>query len=120
MEKTPAKETGEVCPDCGSPLVIRKGKYGEFVACSNYPKCKYIQKEDKHEEVIMDCPICKRGQIVERKTRTGKIFWGCNNYPKCKTATWDKPTGELCPSCGKLLVDSKDGIKCVECNYVKE
>ena len=120
MEKTPPKETGETCPDCGSPLVVRKGRYGEFVACSNYPKCKYIKKEDKHEEVIMNCPICKKGQIVERKTRTGKTFYGCNNYPKCKTATWDKPTGELCPSCGKLLVETKDGeIKCMECNYVK-
>ena len=120
MEKTPPKETGETCPDCGSPLVIRKGRYGEFVACSNYPTCKYIKKEEKHEEVIMDCPICKKGQIVERKTRTGKIFYGCNNYPKCKTATWDKPTGELCPSCGKLLVETKDGeIKCMECDYVK-
>ena len=120
MEKTPAKETGEMCPECGSPLVIRKGKYGEFVACSNYPTCKYIQKEKKEEKVIMDCPICKKGQIVERKTRKGKIFWGCNNYPKCKTATWDKPTGELCPSCGKLLVEDKDGcVKCMECNYVK-
>lgn len=120
MEKTPAKETGEMCPECGSPLVIRKGKYGEFVACSNYPTCKYIQKEEKHEEILMDCPVCKKGQIVERKTRKGKIFWGCNNYPKCKTATWDKPTGEVCPKCGKLLVDSKDGIKCMECDYVKE
>ncbi len=120
MEKTPAKETGEMCPECGSPLVVRKGKYGEFVACSNYPTCKYIQKEEKHEEILMDCPVCKKGQIVERKTRKGKIFWGCNNYPKCKTATWDKPTGEVCPKCGKLLVDSKDGIKCMECDYVKE
>ena len=120
MEKTPAKETGEMCPECGSPLVIRKGKYGEFVACSNYPACKYIQKEDKHEEVIMDCPICKQGQIVERKTRKGKVFWGCNNYPKCKTATWYKPTKELCPSCGKLLVDNNSEIKCMECDYVKE
>ena len=118
MEKTPAKETGEMCPECGSPLVVRKGKYGEFVACSNYPTCKYIQKEEKHEEVIMDCPVCKKGQIVERKTRTGKIFWGCNNYPKCKTATWDKPTGEVCPECGKLIVETKDGEeKCMECDY---
>ena len=118
MEKKPAEETGEMCPECGSPLVIRKGKYGEFVACSNYPTCKYIQKEEKHEEVIMDCPICKKGQIVERKTRKGKIFWGCNNYPKCKTATWDKPTGEVCPECGKLIVETKDGEeKCMECDY---
>ena len=118
MEKKPAEETGEMCPECGSPLVKRKGKYGEFVACSNYPTCKYIQKEEKHEEVIMDCPVCKKGQIVERKTRTGKIFWGCNNYPKCKTATWDKPTGEVCPECGKLIVETKDGEeKCMECDY---
>ena len=120
MEKTPAKETGEICPECGSPLVIRKGKYGEFVACSNYPTCKYIQKEKKEETEIMDCPVCKKGKIVERKTKKGKIFYGCNNYPKCKTATWDIPTGEVCPECGKLLVTDKEGtIKCMECDYIK-
>ena len=120
MEKTPAKETGEVCPECGSPLVIRKGKYGEFVACSNFPTCKYIKKDKAEETVLMDCPVCGKGQIVERKTKKGKIFWGCNNYPKCKTASWDKPTGETCPECGKLLVTDKDGDdKCMECDYIK-
>ena len=120
MEKTPAKETGEVCPECGSPLVIRKGKYGEFVACSNFPTCKYIKKDKAEETVLMDCPVCGKGQIVERKTKKGKIFWGCNNYPKCKTASWDKPTGETCPECGKLLVTDKDGdVKCMECDYIK-
>ena len=120
MEKTPAKETGEMCPECGSPLVIRKGKYGEFVACSNYPTCKYIQKEKKEEKEIMDCPVCKKGKIVERTTKKGKTFYGCNNYPKCKTATWDIPTGEKCPKCGKLLVTDKEGtIKCMECDYTE-
>ena len=120
MEKTPAKETGEMCPECGSPLVIRKGKYGEFVACSNYPTCKYIQKEKKEEKEIMDCPVCKKGKIVERTTKKGKTFYGCNNYPKCKTATWDIPTGEKCPECGKLLVTDKEGtIKCMECDYTE-
>ena len=120
MEKTPAKETGEMCPECGSPLVIRKGKYGEFVACSNFPTCKYIKKDKAEETVLMDCPVCGKGQIVERKTKKGKIFWGCNNYPKCKTASWDKPTGETCPECGKLLVTDKDGdVKCMECDYIK-
>ena len=120
MEKTPAKETGETCPECGSPLVIRKGKYGEFVACSNYPTCKYIQKDKKEETEIMDCPVCGKGKIVERKTKKGKTFYGCNNYPKCKTATWDIPTGEACPQCGKLLVTDKEGtIKCMECDYIK-
>ena len=120
MEKTPAKETGEMCPECGSPLVVRKGKYGEFVACSNYPTCKYIKKDKAEETVLMDCPVCGKGQIVERKTKKGKTFWGCNNYPKCKTASWDKPTGETCPECGKLLVTDKDGdVKCMECDYIQ-
>ena len=120
MEKMPAKETGEMCPECGSPLVVRKGKYGEFVACSNYPTCKYIKKDKAEETVLMDCPVCGKGQIVERKTKKGKTFWGCNNYPKCKTASWDKPTGETCPNCGKLLVTDKDGdVKCMECDYIQ-
>ena len=120
MEKTPAKETGEMCPECGSPLVVRKGKYGEFVACSNYPTCKYIKKDKAEETILMDCPVCGKGQIVERKTKKGKTFWGCNNYPKCKTASWDKPTGETCPECGKLLITDKDGdVKCMECDYIK-
>ena len=120
MEKTPAKETGEMCPECGSPLVVRKGKYGEFVACSNYPTCKYIKKDKAEETILMDCPVCGKGQIVERKTKKGKTFWGCNNYPKCKTASWDKPTGETCPECGKLLITDKDGdVKCMECDYIQ-
>ena len=119
MEKKEAEETGEACPECGSPLVIRKGKYGEFVACSNYPTCKYIKKEEKEVLEITDCPNCG-GKIVEKVTRKGKIFYGCNNYPKCKTAFWDKPTGEKCPNCGKLLVEKKDGtITCSECDYEK-
>ena len=67
----------------------------------------------------MDCPNCTDAKIVEKKTRRGKIFYGCNNYPKCKTATWDKPTGELCPNCKGILVESKTGIKCSNCDYIK-
>ena len=92
MEKAPLKETGENCPNCGSPLVIRKGKYGEFAACSNYPSCKYIKKEEKKIIEIMKCPKCSNGMVIEKKTKRGKIFYGCNNYPKCDYATWDKPT----------------------------
>ena len=120
MKKKEPERTGESCPECGKELVIRKGKYGEFVACSNYPTCKYIKKDKAEETVLMDCPVCGKGQIVERKTKKGKTFWGCNNYPKCKTASWDKPTGETCPECGKLLVTDKDGdVKCMECDYIK-
>lgn len=119
MEKKAPQETGETCPECGSPLVIRKGKYGEFIACSNYPTCKYIKKEEHEAVELCDCPNCGN-KIVEKTTRKGKTFYGCSNYPKCKTAFWDKPTGELCPNCSKLLVETKDGtIKCSECDYEK-
>ena len=118
MEKKAATETGEVCPDCNSPLVIRKGKFGEFTACSNYPTCKYIKKEPKEIKEIVKCPECG-GTIVEKTSKKGKVFYGCNNYPKCKVATWDIPTGEKCPECGKLLVEKNKKIKCSECDYEK-
>ena len=118
MEKKKAEETGEVCPECGSPLVIRKGRYGEFVACSNYPVCKYIKKEEKEIKIVCKCPKCGN-DIVEKKTRKGKIFYGCSNYPKCKVAVWDLPTGETCPECGELLVEKNKKIKCSSCNYEK-
>lgn len=118
MEKASPKETGETCPNCNSPLVVRKGKFGEFVACSNYPECKYIKKEEKVKTVICKCPKCD-GDIVEKKTRRGKIFYGCDKYPKCDIALWDKPTGDICPECGSLLVEKKDEIKCSNCNYEK-
>lgn len=118
MEKSKPEETGELCPNCNSPLVIKRSKYGKFVACSNYPECKYIKNDKVNPIEIMPCPKCG-GKIVEKKTKKGKIFYGCNNYPKCKLATWDKPTGELCPKCGGVLLENKDNIKCMECNYEK-
>ncbi len=118
MEKKSPEATGESCPLCGSPLVLRKGKYGTFTACSNYPECKYIKKEQKEVKEIAKCPKCG-GMIVERKSKKGKVFYGCNNFPKCKTATWDIPTGELCPNCGDLLVEKDGHIKCNSCEYVK-
>ena len=118
MEKKAPEETGEVCPECGSPLVIRKGKFGEFVACSNYPECKYIKKEEKKIVEVMDCPDCD-GKIIERTTKRGKIFYGCNNFPKCKFASWDKPLPENCPECGKYLVEKNGKVKCSSCDYEK-
>ncbi len=116
MEKKAPEETGEICPECGNPLVIRNGRYGEFVACSNYPECKYIKKDEPDVKVIMDCPLCD-GKIVEKKTRKGKIFYGCDHYPKCKFATWDMPINEKCPECGEILVSKNDQIKCSKCDY---
>ena len=116
MEKKEAEETGEMCPECGSPLVKRTGRYGEFVACSNYPECKYIKKEEKQEIVVCNCLKCN-GKILERKTRRGKTFYGCSNFPKCKEAYWDKPTGKKCPNCGEMLVEKDNKIKCSKCDY---
>ncbi len=119
MEKEAPVETGEMCPNCGKPLVIRKGKYGKFTACSNYPECKYVKKEEKEVITIMKCPKCD-GDIVEKTTRKGKIFYGCSNYPKCNFALWDKPINEFCPNCNEVLVEKKETIKCSSCDYVKE
>ncbi len=119
MEKKAPEETGEVCPECGNPLVVRKGKYGEFVACSNYPECKYIQKEQVETIEVCDCPNCD-GKIIERTSRKGKVFYGCNHYPKCKTAYWDKPIGEKCPECGEMLTEKNGVIKCSSCEYKNE
>lgn len=116
MPKKEAEKTGENCPQCGSPLVIRKGKYGEFTACSNYPKCKYIKPTERLVTEICDCPKCD-GKIIEKKSKRGKIFYGCNNYPKCKEAYWDKPVGEKCPKCSSMLVEKKNIIKCSSCDY---
>ena len=116
MEKKAPEATGETCPECGGDLVIRKGKYGEFVACSNYPTCKYIKKEKKEVNEVCKCPKCDKGMIVERKTKKGKIFYGCNNYPKCQYALWYKPTGEICPKCGELIVDKNGQNICLNCD----
>ena len=116
MEKKAPEEIGEICPECGNPLVVRNGRYGEFVACSNYPECKYIKKDEPDVKVIMNCPLCD-GKIVEKKTRKGKIFYGCDHYPKCKFATWDMPINEKCPECGEILVSKNDRVKCSKCDY---
>ncbi|MFV0250096.1 MAG: type I DNA topoisomerase [Bacilli bacterium] len=118
LEKKEAEKTGEDCPNCNSPLVIRKGKFGVFTACSNFPKCKYIKVDESKIKDICSCPNCD-GKIIEKKSKRGKIFYGCNNYPTCKTAFWDLPTGEMCPNCGKMLTSKKNTVKCSECNFEK-
>jgi DNA topoisomerase-1 len=119
--------TGEKCPECGSELVLRKGKFGEFIACSNYPKCKYtknISNQTKKEPVKLSvkCPECG-GDIIERISRRGKFF-GCSNYPKCKFISNNEPTNEKCPECGNIMVKKllKKGefLECITCKYKKE
>ena len=119
MEKKELEKTGETCPECGGDLVVRTGKYGKFVSCSNYPTCRYIKKEEKAPATEV-CTCIKCGKpIVERKTKKGKVFYGCSNFPKCKEAYWDKPIGEKCPECNSMLVEKDGKIKCSSCDYEK-
>lgn len=114
MTKVEPEKTGEKCPLCGADLVVRNGKFGKFVACSNYPTCKYI-KQDEDVDTGIICPNCHEGHIVKKivsKGRNkGKVFYACNNFPKCKTAYNDKPTNEYCPNCGSLMLEKEDGTK---------
>ena len=116
MPKKEAEKTGEDCPECGNPLVVRKGKYGSFVACSNYPECKYIKNEPREIVEVCDCPNCG-SKIVEKKSKKGKLFYGCSNFPKCKTAYWDLPIGRKCPKCESMLVTKNNKVKCSSCEY---
>lgn len=104
VTKKPDRILEEKCPQCGKPLAVKDGRFGEFTACSNYPECKYI----KLKEVGLDCPRdgCG-GRIVERRSRRGRVFFGCNNYPKCDFVTWYRPVAERCPSCGNPYVLEK-------------
>ena len=119
MPKKEPEKVGEDCPECGNPLVKRKGKYGEFVACSNFPECKYIKPTEKEIKEICKCPNCDEGMIIEKRSKRGKVFYGCNNYPDCKTAYWDLPIGEKCPDCNAMLTKKNNIIKCSECDYQK-
>ena len=109
MYKEPLKKTGEKCPLCGSDLVVRKGRYGEFVACSNYPTCKYIKKEEKEKpvEVGRNCPNCG-SPLVYRKNKKGETFIGCSNFPNCRYIDQaDEEEKKYCPKCGSILVKRK-------------
>jgi len=119
QQQKPPEPTGEDCPVCGKPLVLRQGAYGEFVSCSGYPKCKYI-KQNLIEG--MKCPKCGEGDIAERKARRGNVFWGCTNYPKCDFTSNNKPVPKKCPECGSpYLVEKvlKSGIY-LECPNKKK
>jgi DNA topoisomerase-1 len=85
----------ETCPKCGSKMAVKQGRFGEFTACSNYPKCRYI----KMKETGVDCPECGKGKIVERKSKRGKLFFGCDRYPDCTFVLWNRPLPKACPQC---------------------
>jgi DNA topoisomerase-1 len=93
----------EKCPQCDSNLVQKYGRYGEFVACSNYPKCKFV----KQKTIGVPCPNCSEGQVVERRSKRGRTFFGCNRYPECDFVAWGKPILEKCPDCGSSYLIEK-------------
>ena len=123
MEKVVIKDepAGEDCEKCGSPMVYKLGRYGKFMACSNFPECRNTKAIVKL--IGVKCSDCETGEIVERKSKTRRIFYGCNQYPECEFVSWDKPIARPCPKCESLLVEKKlkkgIQIKCTndECDY---
>jgi DNA topoisomerase I len=102
-QKKPDVPLEEKCPQCGSHLVLKTGRFGEFTACSNYPNCKYV----KHKTIGVKCPECSEGEVVERRSRKGKTFYGCNRWPDCNFVAWGKPVAEKCPECGSPYLVEK-------------
>ncbi|MBT2654351.1 type I DNA topoisomerase [Bacillus sp. ISL-18] len=113
---------GEDCENCGSPMVFKMGRYGKFMACSNFPDCRNTKAIVK--EIGVTCPTCKEGQIIERKSKKKRLFYGCTNYPSCEFISWDKPLPRPCPKCEGLLVEKKlkkgVQVQCVNCDYKEE
>jgi DNA topoisomerase-1 len=104
---------GRQCPQCGNELVVRWGRYGKFISCSNFPECRYT--EPWLEKIGVRCPK-DGGEIVERKTRRGRTFYGCANYPECDFTSWKRPLPTPCPNCGGLLVIAdKRNAQCTQC-----
>ena len=96
----PVVVEGRLCPKCDSPLHVKSGAYGKFIGCSAYPKCKFLEPLEKPKDTGVTCPECKKGSLIERKSRYGKLFYSCNTYPDCKYAVWNPPVAEPCPKCG--------------------
>ncbi|MFJ6207738.1 type I DNA topoisomerase [Lysinibacillus sp. NPDC092081] len=121
MEKVVIKDepAGEDCELCGSPMVFKLGRYGKFMACSNFPDCRNTKAIMK--PIGVKCPSCETGEIVERKSKTKRLFYGCNQYPECEFVSWDKPISRPCPKCSALLVEKKIKkgvqIQCTKCDY---
>lgn len=114
LEQLKDEYKDEKCEKCGSQMVVKTGRFGQFLACSHYPECKTTKAIQKTMGIT--CPDCKEGELVERKTRKGRTFFGCNKYPKCKFASWKQPLPEKCPSCQGMLVLQKAGLtKCLTC-----
>lgn len=124
MEKIEIRDepAGEDCEECGHPMVFKMGRYGKFMACSNFPDCRNTKPIVK--EIGVKCPKCEKGNIIERKSKKKRIFYGCDQYPECDFLSWDKPIERKCPKCSELLVEKKlkkgNQIQCTSCDYKEE
>jgi DNA topoisomerase-1 len=103
------EETDEVCEKCGSPMVVKYGRYGKFLACSSYPECK--NTKPFLIKTGVDCPECEDGEVIERTSKKGRTFYGCSNYPDCNFMTWNKPVEKKCPECGGVMVEKTTKAK---------
>ncbi len=103
QQKKPDQKLDEICPQCGNHLVLKTGRFGEFTACSNYPTCKYV----KQKTIGVKCPECDEGEVVERRSKRGKTFYGCNRWPGCNFVAWGKPVPEKCPAVRQPVHDRK-------------
>lgn len=113
-KKAPAEPTNEVCEKCGSPMVIKRGRYGRFMACSNFPACRNARP--LRAELDIPCPKCG-ARLVERRTKRKRVFYGCSRYPECDFATWEKPLAIPCPECGGILIPRGEMARCARCQY---
>jgi DNA topoisomerase-1 len=112
-QKAELEKIGRACPDCGHELVIRWGRFGKFISCSDFPNCRHT--EAWLEKIGVTCPE-DGGEIVQRKTRKGRVFYGCANYPKCQFTSWKRPLNTPCPNCGGLLIEAnKKEAQCLSC-----
>ncbi|MGO3733408.1 MAG: type I DNA topoisomerase [Vagococcus sp.] len=124
IEKIQIKDepAGFDCEECGNPMLIKLGKYGKFYACSNFPECRNTKAIVK--KIGVPCPVCKKGDVIEKKTKKNRLFYGCDQYPNCEFTSWDKPIGRDCPKCSHYLVQKKIRggmqILCSECDYKED
>jgi len=118
--KIPDEPTDEICEKCGSKMVIRAGRYGKFIACSNYPTCKNAKPLDETKKVVAKCPKCGK-DVVEKKSKRGKVFYSCVGYPECDYSAWNIPANEKCPSCSEEMIvklyKNMKVISCLKCKY---
>jgi DNA topoisomerase-1 len=119
MERVKIRDepTDEVCEKCGRPMVIKLGKFGKFLACTGFPECR--NAKPLLQRIGVTCPTCKEGEVVQRRSKKGRAFFGCERYPECDFVSWNKPVAQPCPRCGSFMVEAnrRGQIRCPACGH---